>query len=116
MTDQSSRYELYLSTLSMSELRDIARESKVIGYSKYRKAGLVWYLSRQTNSVKRSLSERMFPEAMRAWVGLFTKNKNITDHYTDVILSILNNIGYFSKGWWMEKRFKRFCLRHFRNN
>ncbi len=41
LTDQSSRYELYLSTLSMSELRDIARESKVIGYSKYKKAGLV---------------------------------------------------------------------------
>ena len=46
MTDQSSRYELYLSTLTMSELRDIARESKVIGYSKYRKAGLVWFLSK----------------------------------------------------------------------
>ena len=28
MADQSSRYELYLSTLSMSELRDIARESE----------------------------------------------------------------------------------------
>ncbi len=93
MMDQSSRYELYLSTLSMSELRDIARESKVIGFSKYKKAGLVKFLSRQTNSVNRSLSERMFPEAMRAWVGLFTKNKFTTDHYTDVILSTLNNIG-----------------------
>ncbi len=86
---------MYLSTLSMSELRDIARESKVIGYSKfigyskYKKAGLVKFLSRRTNSVKRSLSERMFPEAMRAWVGLFTKNKFTTNHYTDVILDIL---------------------------
>ena len=33
-----------MSRLTVKELRDIARESKVIGYSKYKKADLVKFL------------------------------------------------------------------------
>ena len=57
---RKSKYFSYLSGLTVKELRDTAQESKVIGYSKYKKADLVKFLLRQTNRVKRSLSERMF--------------------------------------------------------
>ena len=80
--------------MSVLELRDIARESGLFGYSALRKADLVGFLERRSFEITDSLNERIFPDALRAWVGLFVSDRSVAKHYTEVISDTLTRIGY----------------------
>ena len=83
-----SKYFSYLSGLTVKELRDIARESGLYGYTAFRKASLIKFLDKRRQLIKKRVEERMFLAAMKAWVELFADG-NFSEHYTKVILNTL---------------------------
>ena len=84
-----SKYFSYLSGLTVKELCDIARESGLYGYTALRKASPIRFLDKRRQLIKKCVEKRMFPDAMRAWVGLFAPNEFTAEHYTKVILDTL---------------------------
>ena len=92
-----SKYFSYLSGLTVKELRDIARESGLYGYTALRKANLIRFLDRRSRVIEKCVERRMFPDAMKTWVELFAPNKSTAEHYTQVIMSTLSNMSYFEK-------------------
>ncbi len=81
---KESKYFSYLSGLTMKELRDIAQESGLYGYTAFRKASLIRFLDKRRELIR----ERVSPAAMKVWVELFA-NGNFAEHYTKVILNTL---------------------------
>ncbi len=101
--DPNSKYFSCLERITVLELRGIARESGLSRYSALRKADLVGFLDRRSSEIKESLHKRIFPDALRAWVGLFVSDRHIAKHYTKLILDMLIRFGYskpkhFDKG------------------
>ena len=91
------KYFSYLSGLTVKELRDIARESGLYGYTAFRKASLIRFLGRQSRVIRKCVERRMFWDAMKTWFELFTPNKSNAEHYTQVIMSTLSDMSYFGK-------------------
>ncbi len=91
--DSDSAYFSYLSKMTVSELQDIAPESKLRGWSNLEKADLVSFLKTHSRTTIESLHKRIFPESLRPWVGLFVSDKSIAEHYTEIILKTLTRIG-----------------------
>ena len=91
--DSDSAYFSYLSKMTISELQDIARESELRGWSNLKKADVVSFLKTHSHATIESLHKRIFPESLRAWVGLLVSDKSIAKHYTKIILKTLNRIG-----------------------
>ena len=92
-----SKYFSYLSGLTVKELRDIARERGLYGYTALRKANLIRFLDKRSRVIGKCVERRMFPDAMKTWVELFAPNKSTAEHYTQVIMSTLSNMSYFEK-------------------
>ncbi len=108
----SSKYFAYLSGLTLKELRYFARRCMIRNYSRYSKVDLVevldrrcvvkggntFYIGRLDDYVtdvthellQRCISERMFPDSLRAWVGLFVSDKSVSEHYARIILDVLS--------------------------
>ena len=85
---KESKYFSYLSGLTTKELRDIAQESGLYGYTAFRKASLIRFLDKRRELIRERVEERMSPAAMKAWVELFA-NGNFAERYTKVILNTL---------------------------
>ncbi len=92
-----SKYFSYLSGLTVKELRDIARESRLYGYTALRKASLIRFLDKRRQLIKKCVEKRMFPDAMRAWVELFASKEFAAEHFTQVIMSTLSDMSCFKK-------------------
>ncbi len=91
-----SKYFSYLSSLTVKDLKALARESGLYGYMALRKANLIRFLDRQSRVIKGCLEKRMFPDSMKAWIGLFADD-NFAEHYTEVILHTLSDTSYSKK-------------------
>ena len=72
--DSDSAYFSYLSKMTVSELRDIVRESELRGWSNLKKADLVNFLKTHSRAIIESLHERIFPDSLRVWVGFFVSD------------------------------------------
>jgi hypothetical protein len=68
--------------MTISELRGIARDSGLSGYSALRKADLVGFLERRSFEITDAMNKRIFPDALRAWVGFLFQ----TDLSPNIIL------------------------------
>ncbi len=51
------------------------------------------FLKTHSRAIIESLHKRIFPESLRAWVGLFVSDKSVAEHYTEIILKTLTQIG-----------------------
>ena len=107
-----SKYFSFLSGLTVKELHDIARESKIYGHAPLRKADLIRFLdgrcvTRRYNyqkRIKKCLRRWMFPDTLRAWVELFVSDKSIAEHYVQIILCTLSPTNCFRKKKEIDKR------------
>ncbi len=91
-----SKYFSYLSSLTVKDLRALARESGLYGYMAFRKVNLIRFLDRRNRVIEKYVEKRMFSDSMRVWVGLFTV-RNFAEHHTEVILRTLFDMSYFEK-------------------
>ncbi len=57
-----SKYFSYLFGLTVKELRDIARESGLYGYTALRKASLIKFLDKRRRLIKKCVDKQMFPD------------------------------------------------------
>ena len=106
-----SEYFTYLSGLTLKELRFFARRCMIRNYSRYRKVDLIrvidqrcvvgggnmFYMDDEGGLfdvtrvlLQRCVSERMFRDSVRAWVGLFVSDKSVSEHYVKIILGVLS--------------------------
>ena len=91
-----SKYFSYLSSLTVKDLRALARESGLYGYMAFRKVNLIRFLDRRSRVIKKYVEKQMFSDSMRAWVGLFTVG-SFAEHHTEIILRTLSDMSYFEK-------------------
>ncbi len=49
----------------------------------------------------------MFPETMRAWVGLFVSDKSVAEHYVQIILRVLSPMIRFGRRKPVARLFRR---------
>ncbi len=101
-----TKYFSFFSSMTVEELHDFARENKIQGYSSLKKAKLIRFLDKtcsiiwftwRRRGVRKNLERRMFPDALRVWVGLFVSDKSIVEHYAQIILHTLSPINCFGK-------------------
>ncbi len=85
-----------LSQMSLSVLRNIARESKLKKWTALKKADLITFLKKNSFTIMGSLHKQtLSPDTLRAWVELFAPDISVSEHYTSIILSTLAQTGYF---------------------
>ncbi len=103
--ESESKYFSFLSGLTVKELHDLAREGEIYDHWSLRKANLIrllddryaneryWY----QHEFKECLRRWVFPETLRAWVGLFVSDKSVAEHYVQLILRVLSPSNCFGR-------------------
>ncbi len=120
-----TKYFSFLSGLTITELREIAKECKLRNYSRLRKADLISFLdcycekrpidcpeSVTYEVVQRCLERWMFPKALEAWVEHFIPNQCAPKHFVQVILHTLSSFTIFEEVKYNEEFMcqPRWCL------
>ena len=84
--------------MSYEALHDIALDSWIYGLSDARRVGLITAFDERERfldpffnkrGVRNVLRRLLFPDMLRAWVGLFVSNRSVAEHYVQIILRVL---------------------------
>ena len=101
--DPLTKYYSYLSGLDTIDLHEIARENKFLSHESFRRKDMLISLlerkfkvrlssGERRREVERYFGSRMFPDGVRAWVGLFVSDENMAEHFAQIILNNLSSV------------------------